>query len=282
MVSTPAWYSSTCSPEERRSHISSFVALSSPGPHAFLLCVPVNEPAHDKSKALDALEELFGPAVVSGNTVVLFTQTEELGEEEPLEQYIVTWRRDLQELVGRCGERYHTLEKGAEEGKAVEELLEKVEQAVKESGTEHFSCPLYQEAEDRVRRRQMEIVRLRRGEEQSDTSSSSNSQPEVTEEELDVVRGEAERSAGDLDLDLDGVFPPAATVSPSSAAPSLLWGLWEKLMGWIRWLPSVVRGEALLGSLVGLFLGGQMGGTVGATVGSVATEVSRRKTEKNK
>lgn len=282
VVSSPAWYSSDCSPEERRSHISSFVALSSPGPHAFLLCVPVNEPAQDKSKALDALQELFGPAAVSGSTVVLFTRTEELGDDEPLEQYIVTWRRDLQALVGRCGDRYHTLEKGAEEGKAVEELLEKVEQAVKESGTEHFSCPLYQEAEERVRRRQMEIVRRRRRGEEPSGDSSSNSQAEVTEEDLDAVRGEAERSTGDLDLDLDGVFPPAARVSPSSATPSFLWGLWEKLMAWIRWLPSVVRREALLGSLVGLFVGGRVGGTVGATVGSVATEVSRRKTEKNK
>ncbi|KAM4717620.1 GTPase IMAP family member 7 [Anableps anableps] len=285
VVSSPTWYSSACSPEDRRSHISSLITLSSPGPHAFLLCVPVNEPARDESQALDALAKLFGPAAVSGNTVVLFTHTEELGEDETLEQYIITWRKDLQELVGRCGDRYHTLEScngGAEEGKAVEELLEKVEQAVRESGTEHFSCPLYQEAEDRVRRRQMEIIRQRRGEELSDNSSSSNSQPEVTEEEMEAVREEAERSSGDFDLKLDSIFSSDKRVSPSSAPPSLLWALWEKLMGWIRWLPTLVRREALFGALVGLFVGGPIGGTVGATVGSVATEVSRRKTEKTK
>ncbi|MED6247849.1 hypothetical protein ATANTOWER_019255 [Ataeniobius toweri] len=284
VVSSPAWYSSACSPEERRTHISSFITLSSPGPHAFLLCVSLNEPAHDESKALDALAKLFGPAAVSTNTIVLFTHTEELGEDEPLEQYIMTWRKDLQELVGRCGDRYHTLERcsgEAEEGKNVEELLEKVEQAVRESGTKHLSCPLYQEAEDRVRQRQIEIIRQRRGEELSD-NTSSNSQPEVTEEEMDAVREEAERSTRDFDLDVDSIFPSGNRVSPSSAAPSFLWGLWEKLMGWIRWLPTLVRREALFGSLVGLFVGGPIGGTVGATVGSVATEVSRRKTEKTK
>ncbi|XP_027897595.1 GTPase IMAP family member 7 [Xiphophorus couchianus] len=282
VVSSPAWYDSACSPDERRTHISSLIASSSPGPHAFLLCVPVNEPARDESMALDALAKLFGPAAVSGRTVVLFTHTEELGEDETLEQYVVTWRKDLRQLVERCGDRYHTLESGggaAEEGRAVEELLEKVEEAVKESGGKHLSCPLYREAEERVRQRQTEIVRQR-----STNSSASNSQQEVTEEEMEAVRDEAERSTGDFDLNLEDIFPSDdKSVSPSSSAPpSLLRGLREKLVDWVRWLSSLVRVEALFGSLVGLFVGGAMGGTVGATVGSVATEVSRRKTEKTK
>ncbi|XP_043956438.1 GTPase IMAP family member 7 [Gambusia affinis] len=281
VVSSPAWYDSACSPDERKTHISSLIASSSPGPHAFLLCVPLNEPARDESMALDALAKLFGPAAVSGHTVVLFTHTEELGEDETLEQYVVTWRKDLQQLVERCGDRYHTLESGggaAEEGRAVEELLEKVEQVVKENGGKHLSCPLYREAEDRVRQRQTEIILQR-----SANSSASNSQQEVMEEGMEAVREEAERSAGDFDLNLDDIFPSdGKSVSPSSAPPSLLRGLWEKLVDWVRWLSSLVRVEALLGSLVGLFVGGPMGGTVGATVGSVATEVSRRKTEKTK
>ncbi|KAL7378347.1 hypothetical protein ABVT39_012151 [Epinephelus coioides] len=282
VVSSPAWFGSDCDPEERRRHISSFIALSSPGPHAFLLCVPVNQPADGEAKALDVLTELFGPSAVSTNTIILFTNTEELEEDEQLEEYLVTWRKDLRELVERCGDRYHTLEtRGGEpeEGKAVEELMEKVEEAVTESGTQHFSCPLYQEAEERVREKQMEILRRRRGE---DPTTPTDSQPEEnTEEEMEAVREEAERSIGDLNVDVDNIFPSAA-VSPSSPAPSFLWGLWEKLTSWVKWLPRVVRREALLGALVGLFVGGPFGGIMGATVGSVATEVGRRKTQKTK
>lgn len=278
VVSSPAWFGSGCDPKERRRHILPFIALSSPGPHAFLLCVPVNQPANGEAKALDVLEELFGPSAVSANTIVLFTHTEDLGEDESLEEYLVTWRKDLQELVERCGDRYHTLEtRGgeAEEEKAVRELLEKVEQAVAESGTEHFSCPLYQEAEERVRERQVEIVRQRRGKEPTD----SPPEEDLTEEEMEAVREEAERSIDDLNVDVDGILP-SASVSPSSPAPSFLWGWWEKLTGWVRWLPALVRREALLGALVGLFVGGPLGGMMGATVGSVATEVKRRKTKK--
>lgn len=285
VVSSPAWFGSGCDPKERRRHISSFIALSSPGPHAFLLCVPVNQPADEEAKALDLLEELFGPSAV-GNTIVLFTHTEELEEDEQLEEYLVTWRKDLQELVERCGDRYHTLETRSgepEEGKAVEELLEKVEQVVGEGGTQHFSCPLYQEAEERVRERQVEIVRQRREEELSDQVPPTDSPPEedVTEEEMEAAREEAESSIGDLNVDVDSIFP-CASVSPSSPAPGFLWGLWEKLTGWLSWLPKLVRREALLGALVGLFVGGPFGGMMGATVGSVATEVGRRKTQKTK
>lgn len=281
VVSSPAWFGSGCDPTDRRRHISSFIALSSPGPHAFLLCVPVNQPADEEAKALDVLEELFGPSAVSGNTVVLFTHTEELEEDERLEEYLGTWRKDLQELVGRCGDRYHTLETRSgepEDGKAVEELLEKVERAAGEGGTQHFSCPLYQEAEEKVRERQVEIVRQRR--EMEDPPTDSPPQEDVTEEEMEAVREEAERSAGDLNVDLDSIFP-SVCVSPSSP-PSFLRGLWEKLTGWMSWLPKLVRREALLGALVGLFVGGPFGGMMGATVGSVATEVGRRKTQKTK
>lgn len=274
VISSPAWFSSGCNPEERKRHISSFIALSTPGPHAFLLCIPVNQPADGEAEALEVLNHLFGPSAVDANTIVLFTQTEELDEDETLEEYLVTWRKDLRELVERCGHRYHTLvAHGGEEEreKAVCELLDKVEVMVEESGSDHFSCPLYVEAEEKVRARQEEIVRRRRGEEPTD------SPPE--EEQMDAVREEAERSIDELNIEVDDILPSTVVSSPP-AAPSFLWGCWEKLTGWLAWLPSLVRREALFGALVGLFVGGPLGGVMGATVGSVATEVKRRKTEK--
>ncbi|KAM9394231.1 GTPase IMAP family member 7 [Pholidichthys leucotaenia] len=288
IISSPAWFSSECKPEERRRHISSFISLSTPGPHAFLLCVPVNQPADGEAEALDVLEKLFGPSVLSDHAIILFTRMEELEEDEQLEEYLITWRKDLLGLVERCGDRYHTLEprsgQETDERKDVEELLKKVEQAVRESGKEHCSCPLYHEAEERVRQRQEELVRQKKEKEElNDDGADTESQRDenITEEEMEAVRDEAERSVGDLSVDVESIFPPTS-VSPSSPAPSFLRGLWEQLIGWIKWFPTLVRREALLGALVGLFVGGPVGGMVGATVGSVATEVGRRKTQKTK
>ncbi|XP_072299594.1 GTPase IMAP family member 7 [Eucyclogobius newberryi] len=270
IVSSSDWFGSGCIPEDRRRQLSSLLALSSPGPHVFLLCVPLNQPADGEAKAVDVLEKLLGPAVVQNNTMVMFTNTEELDQEEGLEDYLLTWRKDLTELVRRCGDRYHTLETQpgrAEPEEVVQELLDKVDEVVKESGAEHFSCQLYQDTEEQIQTRQREIIRQR----QADG---------VDSEDLEGVRREAESSIGDLDLDINALFP--CSDMPVSPARSFLRGLWEMLTGWVWKLPKLVRGEALLGALVGLFVGGPVGGAVGATVGSVATEVGRRKTQKTK
>ncbi|KAK5856758.1 hypothetical protein PBY51_008331 [Eleginops maclovinus] len=267
LVSSGLWFGSGCDPDERRRHISSFISRSSPGPHAFLLCIPLNQPSDGEAAALQVLEKLLGSSAIRTRTILLFTHTEELDQDETLEGFLVTWRKDLLELVEKCGERYHTLERGL---KAVEELMEKVEQvASSDSGEKHFSCDLYREAEEKVRRMQEEMVQQRKGDE------------EITEEDMLEVRDEAERSAGDLDVEVDHLFPSDGC-GVSTAPPCFLWRLWEKLSGWARWLPTVVRREALLGALVGLFVGGPVGGMMGATVGSVATEVGKRRTQKTK
>ncbi|KAJ8406847.1 hypothetical protein AAFF_G00297630, partial [Aldrovandia affinis] len=56
VVDTPDWFCSERPPEEVRSQLSTCVALSAPGPHAFLLCVPVDQPAQMELRALGALE----------------------------------------------------------------------------------------------------------------------------------------------------------------------------------------------------------------------------------
>ncbi|XP_055366792.1 GTPase IMAP family member 9 isoform X2 [Betta splendens] len=274
VVSGPPWFGSGCDPQQRRRHLSALVALSSPGPHAFLLCVPVNRPADEEAEALAVLGRLFGASAVSKHTVVLFTHTEELEEDEQLDDYLAAWRHDLQELLQRCGGRHHTLEAraGAPGGAgAVEELLEKVERALQESGEPHLRCLLYQQTEQRVREKQVELARGKAG---------GAATEELPEQLLEEVRDEAERSVGDLDLDVDAIFPSGA--AGPAGEPSLARRLWGLLTGWTQWLPTLVRRESLLGALVGLFVGGPFGGVVGATVGSVATEVGRRKTEKTK
>uniref|UniRef100_A0A8C7GYR0 AIG1-type G domain-containing protein n=1 Tax=Oncorhynchus kisutch TaxID=8019 RepID=A0A8C7GYR0_ONCKI len=127
-------------PDVVRSQLSSCVALSAPGPHAFILCVPVDQPAQAELQALGALEKVFGPGAVRTHTLVLFTHSDRLKESgkvgvEGVEKYISSQRRDLLELVKRCGDRYHVMERGSggeeeEERKrrSVGELLEKVEQ----------------------------------------------------------------------------------------------------------------------------------------------------------
>lgn len=293
VVETPDWLSSELPLEDRRRHISSCLALSAPGPHAFLLCVPLEQPVEGTLGALDTLEKLLGHEAVRDYTLVLFTHTEKL--HQGLEEHLSSLRPDLLELVENCGGRYHGLEtrgRGKEEDeekrkkrkrRIVEELIEKVELMLGEIEVGVYSCPLYEQAEARVRERQREIVRERRGgAEGGGETPPSNPNEEIDEKEMERVREEAERSIGELNIDLDSIPSTSPSLSPSttssSSPPSSLWGWWEWLVGWLRAVPGLLGAEALVGSFVGLFVGGQVGGMLGATVRSVATEVGRRKT----
>lgn len=272
MVSSPAWFNADC-PNERKRHILSFIALSSPGPHAFLLCVSLKEPSNGEAQALDVLDQLLGPGVVSQRTAILFDDNVELDEDESLEEYLSTWRKDVQELVRRCGNRYHILEPHGAAEDAFCELVVKVEELIKEKGGQHFSCPLYQEVEKRLRDKQAEIIKKGR--------LAISSEDELTKVELEAVREEAEQTIDFESLDVLSILP-SANISPSPSTASFFWRCWEKFAGWMKLIPTLIRREALLGALVGLFVGGFLGGMMGATVGSVATEVKRRRTQKLK
>ena len=281
----------------------SCVALAAPGPHAFLFCVPLHQPPRDELQALGALEAAFGPEAVSTHTLLLFTHSDRLAEKaDPagVEGYIASRRKDLLELVERCGDRYHVLERGSGEGgggeeetASVAELLEKVEQMVREGGGGCYACPVFQEAEERVRRRQAELVRERRegrgerdgGPEEAERRvlhPSLQTLRETEEEEagdegtdeIERAREEAERCVSAMAMES---LPSLSSSSAASPSKSLLRSVLEKVGAGAKRVPKLLAGGALLGGVLGVFLGGPLGGAVGAATGSVVTEVGRRR-----
>ncbi|XP_067314962.1 GTPase IMAP family member 7 [Pseudorasbora parva] len=237
--------------EDVRRQFSLCAALSAPGPHAFLLCVPVHRPSNLELQILETIEKVFGPEAVAKHAMVLFTRMDRLPEDVSLDEYLATERADLLELVQKCGDRHHPLQTDN-----AEELLMKVGQMAKDTGTPFYTCPLLKEAERRVKEKEEEILRSRR---------------DGGEDYSEGIRAEAERSVDDL------VVEGIADLCVSTPDSSFLRWLWDSVVGWLMWFPNMVRGSALLGSFVGLFVGGPLGGAMGATVGSVATEVGRRK-----
>lgn len=265
VVDTPDWFNSEQTPDEVQAQISSCIALSSPGPHAFLLCVPVDQPSKTELQALRALEAVFGPEVVQKHTLVLFTYADRLRESgkmgnSSVEAYIAGQRGDLLKLVEKCGDRFHIMETrgNARERRNVSELLEKVEQTVKEAGGQCYSSPAFQEAENRVRQRQVEIARERKGrtrEEQrlGDVRQLSserralypNMQPvaeaeeEVREDEIEKTRDEAELSISNMQIES---LPP---VTLSNLSPSLLHSLMEKMESSAKMLPKLLADSSV-------------------------------------
>ncbi len=241
MVDTPDWFQSERSPEEVKAQISSFVALSAPGPHVFLLCVPVDRPARSELSALSALEAAFGPDAVRRHTIVLFTRSELLPDAAAVEQveaYIASQRPEMLELVQRCGDRYHVLQSSGGT-----ELLEKVQQTVKESGGDFYSTSLVQQN-------------------QTPTAKRDRDRPNPSRS-LDALQEEEEEQR------LDSAPAPLRSVLQTAS----------RCAGRV---PKLLAAGALTGAALGVFLAGAVGGAVGAVLGSVLTELGRRRLNKQK
>lgn len=264
VVDTPDWFQSERSPEEVKAQIFSCLALLAPGPHAFLLCIPVDRPARSELPALSALEGAFGPDAVRRHTIVLFTRSDLLPEGagglEQVEAYIASRRPEMLELVQKCGDRYHVLRRGNTDGRqngGVKELLEKVQQTVKESGGDFYSCSPFQQNQE-------EIATVRR-DRQRDRQNPSHSLDALKEEEEEVTS----TAKGDR---LDSAAP----------APSPLRSVWETTSSCAGRVPKLLAVGALAGAALGVFLAGAVGGAVGAVLGSAVTEVGRRRYNKQK
>ncbi|XP_026989277.2 uncharacterized protein LOC113634483 [Tachysurus fulvidraco] len=258
VVDTPDWF---WPPEKLTSHLSSCVELCAPGPHAFLLCVPVTLPGRSNLHDLSSLKNAFGSDAILRHTLVIFTHSDKL-KDGNVEEYIAAKRPELLELVEKCHDHYHVLKQGKNGGNT-EELLEKVEQVVKESGGSHYN---YEE--------QGELVRgwSRRGQGVEDNVDRANSATLHSLKEEEEVEQEEKNAK------------PVKSVAWSVATVigSVLRFVGQKVGEGAKQVPKPVAGGAVLGGALGFYVGGPIGGAVGATAGSAAVEYGRRKYNKSK
>ncbi|XP_045081369.1 GTPase IMAP family member 9-like [Coregonus clupeaformis] len=149
LVDTPDWFCPGLSLEEMRHDVGLCVHLSAPGPHAFLLVIPVEPSNGEERGVLERIEEMFGEGCWE-HTVILFTHADGL-KEQSIEEFLQAGSQDLQQLVEKCGSRYHVLNiKDRAHGTQVPELLEQVEEMVAGNRERFYSSQTYQEAEDQV------------------------------------------------------------------------------------------------------------------------------------
>ncbi|XP_069052381.1 GTPase IMAP family member 4-like [Lepisosteus oculatus] len=107
VVDKPDWIHTELSQEEVKKDVGLCINLSSPGPHAFLLVIPVGRSSGVEKSLLEMVQEIFGEGAVE-HTLVLFTHMDEL-KGKTIEEFLQEGSTDLKWLVERCGNRYHVL-----------------------------------------------------------------------------------------------------------------------------------------------------------------------------
>ncbi|XP_036793410.1 GTPase IMAP family member 8 [Oncorhynchus mykiss] len=141
VVDTPGWWKRT--PQDARDKVQDevvrSVSLCPPGPHAFLLVIPISAPFSEGD--LKAVEEHLGLLTekVWRHTMVLFTWGDWLGD-RAIEEYIEREGEALQQLVEKCGNRYHVMNcHGWDDGSQVTTLLRKVKEMVVRNKGHNFT-----------------------------------------------------------------------------------------------------------------------------------------------
>nr|XP_055054781.1 GTPase IMAP family member 7-like [Misgurnus anguillicaudatus] len=158
VVETPDWFCSGLSLEEVREDVRLCVRLSAPGPHAFLLIIPVQQSTGVERAMLEKMEEIFGERCWR-NTMILFTVTDE-EQKKNFEDFVQSGNQEVQRLVEKCGNRFHFLNiHHSGDDSQISELLEKIEKMVEGNTERFYSSEIYLEIESQIRAMERQITR---------------------------------------------------------------------------------------------------------------------------
>ncbi|XP_067236744.1 uncharacterized protein [Chanodichthys erythropterus] len=156
VIEAPGWwmnYTVEDSPEILRREILLSVSLCPPGPHAVLLIIDVDDGFKETEReAVQEHLDLLSERVWS-HTIVLFTRGDSLLDTS-IEQHIESEGQDLQQLLDKCGNRYHVLNNhNRSDHTQIKELLEKIEETVAQNNGRHFEIDrkILQEVKERRR-----------------------------------------------------------------------------------------------------------------------------------
>ncbi|KAM4575570.1 GTPase IMAP family member 8-like [Fundulus diaphanus] len=141
VVDAPGWSSSLSLsdiPEGEKRSFKLHASKSPPGPHVFLLVLPIDSAfTQEQRTTLEEHMKLLGERVWRF-TMVLFTCGDYLGE-KTIEQHIESEGEALNWLIGRCGNRYHVFNnKDRANSSQVLVLLEKIDKMMQHNGGAYY------------------------------------------------------------------------------------------------------------------------------------------------
>ncbi|XP_032360056.1 GTPase IMAP family member 4 isoform X1 [Etheostoma spectabile] len=133
VVDTPGWFSAQDTPPSYKQELVRGASLCPPGPHVFLLVIPVGMFTDVDRARIEEHVSLFGERVWK-HTIVVFTWAEVLSTIS-IERYIRREGKELQWVLEKCKRRYFVINNCIfGEHPQVGRLLEKVEKMVAEEG----------------------------------------------------------------------------------------------------------------------------------------------------
>ncbi|XP_038176558.1 GTPase IMAP family member 4 isoform X2 [Arvicola amphibius] len=157
VVDTPGVFDTEVPNVDTQKEIARCVALTSPGPHALLLVVPLGRYTMEDHKATQKILSMFGKKA-RRFMILLLTRKDDL-EDTDICEYLKSAPEDLQELIRKFEDRYclfNNRASGAEQEDQRTQLLTLVQHMVTENGGRCFTNKMYRSAEKEIQKQTRE------------------------------------------------------------------------------------------------------------------------------
>ncbi|XP_039530348.1 myb-like protein X [Pimephales promelas] len=158
VIDTPGLFDTKVSHEEIQREISNCISLILPGPHVFLLLIPVGRFTQEAENTVKIIQETFGVNSLM-YTIVLFTGGDDIKKKKTIEEYLGKTGSALMKLIGQCGNRYHVFNNN-ETGDRVQvsTLLQKINDMVRVNGGSYYTCKMFRQMEREKQEARMKML----------------------------------------------------------------------------------------------------------------------------
>lgn len=176
IVDTPGIFDTSLTNQKTQEEIRKCIAITSPGPHAFILVLSINRFTEEEQNSVEHFVKYFGESVYK-YLIVLFTRKDDLDvENKSLQEFIKSSPANLRALIERCGERvvaFNNRLTGAKSDEQAKEMFELILRNVEENEGLCYTNKLYEAAEKQIKWKEKIIIREteeKRGKELEETA----------------------------------------------------------------------------------------------------------------
>lgn len=161
IVDTPGIFDTSLPNKNTQEEIRKCIAITSPGPHAFILVLSISRFTEEEQKSVEHFVKHFGESVYR-YVIVLFTRKDDLDDtDQSLQDFIKTSPENLKLIIKRCSGRviaFNNKLTGEKTHEQASKLIDMILKNIEENGGIFYTNELYEDAEKRLKQREKEII----------------------------------------------------------------------------------------------------------------------------